>query len=409
MITPEESSRTMTSKSNRSRLYQYYRLLIVPAILWYVWVARYAVIASEGETLTYYAWARAVVTFGTVPMSIFIGFLIMRRLPGNVIGPALIVLAAVMPSEIISDLTLPTTQESLNEFVLWSFMFPSQLILLSHFPGGRIKSDRAAIVIYAIYMVIVAFGVISLIASPTSYGSDFAYGEALPNPFMIAFLKPIGEAFDSVSEGLLGLTSVLNFGVAIYSYFQANLTERKQMRWMIVGFLMPAVVLMFPVTIGVTATVTLSSSLGIIAASSTLPVTIGIGILFYRLWDIDVIIRRTFTYAILSALLVGVYLLIVLIFQNLLSGVIASDSSAVIVISTLTVAVLFNPLRERVQRVIDRIFYRKHYDATLTLEHFSENIRHATEAEAIEKQLIQSISSTIQPKTITIWKIEGQP
>jgi hypothetical protein len=85
-----------------------------------------------------------------------------------------------------------------------------------------------------------------------------------------------------------------------------------------------------------------------------------------------------------------------------------SESSLAVVISTLGVAVLFNPVRTRVQQVIDRLFNRKHYDADATLEAFRDNIRDAIEPEAIQGHLVQTISSTVQPATISFWGIDRQ-
>ena len=227
---------------------------------------------------------------------------------------------------------------------------------------------------------------------------------------MIAPLERIGDSIFDIGAGLSALIVLTMIGLVIYRYFKTAGAERKQLRWLGFGLLVAFVFAVTPQIFVIgndpDEWAIFAASFGIVALDATLLTAIGIGILFYRLWDIDVIIRRTFTYAILSALLVGTYLLIVLVFQSLLSGVIASDSPLVLVVSTLTVAVLFNPLRGRVQQVIDRVFYRKRYDANATLETFSNQIRHATKAEAIQKHLVQSVSGTLQPKTVGVWVVD---
>jgi len=247
-----------------------------------------------------------------------------------------------------------------------------------------------------------------LFGASTSYGSDYAYSEALANPFQIEGLASVGRVFeDGLQDVVLNSVGLGGIIIMVIRYIVTTKIERKQMRWVIVGFFVAFAAISAQEASTISDDVVFASTVGLIIGSFSLPLSIAMGVLFYRLWDVDVIIRRTFTYAILSALLVGTYLLIVLVFQSLLSGVIASDSSAVIVISTLTVAILFNPLRHRVQRIIDRTFYRKRYDAEATLEAFSEKIRHATEADAIQQYLIESVASTIQPESIGLWLVDS--
>jgi hypothetical protein len=181
------------------------------------------------------------------------------------------------------------------------------------------------------------------------------------------------------------------------------------MRWIIVGIVLSFFTIGAQYTANITDEVTFTSTLGLIVGTLTVPLAIAIGVLFYRLWDVDVIIRRTFTYSIVSLILIGSYLLIVLASQAILSTFIESESSLAVVISTLGVAVLFNPVRERVQSIIDRLFNRRRYDADATLEAFRDNIRNAIEPEAIQGHLVHAVSTTIQPESITFWKIERQP
>jgi hypothetical protein len=204
----------------------------------------------------------------------------------------------------------------------------------------------------------------------------------------------------------------MSIGLVIFRYFKVTGSERKQLRWLGFGMLTAFVFAAGPhfLVLGDNPDewATFAASFGIVALDATLLTAIGIGILFYRLWDIDVIIRRTFTYSLVSVVLVGSYLLIVFATQAVLHTFIDSESSLAVVISTLGVAVLFNPVRTRVQQVIDRLFNRKHYDADATLEAFRDNIRDAIEPEAIQGHLVQTISSTVQPATISFWGIDRQ-
>ena len=133
-----------------------------------------------------------------------------------------------------------------------------------------------------------------------------------------------------------------------------------------------------------------------------LPLSLAVGILRYRLFDIDVIIRRTTSYAILTALLALVYFGSVVILQRLLSPI-TGDSDAAVVLSTLLIAALFLPLRRRVQAAIDRRFFRKKYDAEQVLARFAATARDETDLDALTAELLRVIQETMEPESVTIW------
>jgi hypothetical protein len=133
------------------------------------------------------------------------------------------------------------------------------------------------------------------------------------------------------------------------------------------------------------------------------PVATGIAILKYRLYDIDVIIRRTLTYSTLTVLLVLLYLGSIMVLQVLLRPLVGTDSELATVASTLAIAALFQPLRRRIQAVIDRHFYRRKYDAAQVLAAFSATARDEVDLDQLSGELLAVVVETLHPTQVSIW------
>jgi hypothetical protein len=140
-----------------------------------------------------------------------------------------------------------------------------------------------------------------------------------------------------------------------------------------------------------------------VAINVCLYTAVGIAMLRYRLYDIDIIINRTLVYGALTVSLALVYFGGVLSLQGLLRALTGQESQLAIVASTLAIAALFNPLHRRIQASIDRLFYRRKYDAAKTLDEFSSKLRDETDLDALNSDLVKVVRDTMQPQHVTLW------
>ncbi|MFZ1401296.1 MAG: hypothetical protein WAS33_30610 [Candidatus Promineifilaceae bacterium] len=226
-------------------------------------------------------------------------------------------------------------------------------------------------------------------------------------------------AFQTTFEGFSGylwMTMLLG-GITIQFYryrYLSTANERQQTKWVVFAFLMTVAVLitMFlinPLFLDFSVQETENAVRNILGnAVSTfaflvIPLGIGISILRHRLFDIDLIIRRTVQYSIVTALLAAVYFGSITLIQGGVTAVSGTQSPLAIVLSTLLVAALFNPLRQRIQTAVDRRFYRKKYDAQQILAQFAQTARDEVEIDVLQAELVQVVQETMQPAQISVW------
>jgi hypothetical protein len=198
----------------------------------------------------------------------------------------------------------------------------------------------------------------------------------------------------------------------VYRYlWVSNPAERQQTKWVVsgvavalVGFatlLILANFVLSPESIGpLTEMVAETCVYGLI---TLIPLSIGVAILRSGLYEIDIIINRALVYGPLTATLVGVYVGGVVVLQRAFVALTGEQSTLAVVASTLAIAAIFNPLRRRIQSLVDRRFYRRKYDARRTLEAFSTRLRDETDLEALRGELVGVVTQTMQPAHVSLW------
>ena len=289
-------------------------------------------------------------------------------------------------------------------FSAWSWLlliFPLLHILLL-FPDGQPPTPHwrwvrvAASAWPALFVLLVTF------SQPIH--PDNMPDLALDNP--IGVLGNGGEwLFDVWGAGLAVLT-VLCVAAVFARYRRANITERKQIKWLLYACAMFLMVSVSGTVSGLNNSASVAGGLWQVCFGLSLvafPAAIGIAILRYRLYDIDVIINRTLVYTLLSAALALIYFGSVVLLQALLRPFAGENNQLVTVVSTLLIAALFQPLRRRIQANIDRRFFRRKYDAVRILAAFSADLRDEVEMITLTHDLLAVVDETLQPAHVSLW------
>jgi hypothetical protein len=341
-----------------------------------------------------------------------LGGLIASRRPDNLIGWIVCAAALANAMDYFADgyamYTLLAEPDSLPGGLVaawvsnWVPMLALGLLpfFLLLFPTGRLPSRRWRPV--AVFAVLVYVGLpigYALLPGPLStfpsvenpLGREGAAGEIVPG-------------VDQASAWMVFvLTSLVSLVSLVLRFRRSRGEERQQIKWVTYAAALIAAYLLVDSIFG-EALDPISPILSAIFFGS-LWVAIGVAILKYRLYDIDVIINRTLVYGSLTAMLAAVYFGGVATTQAVFRALTGQEQQAqlAVVISTLVIAALFNPLRRRIQRFIDRRFYRRKYDARKTLEVFSAKLRDETDLDALNNELVGVVRETMQPAHVSLW------
>jgi PAS domain S-box-containing protein len=280
---------------------------------------------------------------------------------------------------------------------LWVSHIGLFVVLALLFPNGRLPSSRWRPFGWLIGVVIVT-GTVSVALWPeTAAGFDL-----VNHPLGIEVATDTVNPVETILYAL-GLVAAASLLVRLR---RSMGVERQQVKWFAyaVAVLATSAILAYVVSESVGVVwLEWASSMLVIASVVGLPVAVGIAILRYRLYNIDLLLNRTLVYGALTAVLAAVYVGSIVLFQAFFRAFTGQESQLAVVISTLAIAALFSPLRLRIQSFIDRRFYRRKYDARKTLEAFSAKLRTETDLDALRSELIAVIRETMQPTRVSLW------
>jgi hypothetical protein len=345
-----------------------------------------------------------------------IGALIIWRRPGNRIGWLLLsigfltIVASLMIDYAIYGLV---TRPGSQPYALWvgslaepirSVAFYLILFLLLLFPTGRLPSPRWRWLAWAT-------GITAVLASLSEVlGPDMSNISSVLAPFT----NPTAVLPNDLANTLQAFTGFLMIFACFIAccvsvvarYRRAGGVERQQIKWLVVAGVWATLCFLVVIVGVMTNNSLLASSLTFYILFAGIPVAVGIALLRYRLFDIDVLINRALVYGALTALLAALYFGGVWGAQALVNAIThqpKGESPVIIVLTTLVIAALFTPLRSRIQSFIDHRFYRSKYDAALTLQRFSESLRTDLDLKEMRSHLISVVDETMRPSQISLW------
>ncbi len=277
------------------------------------------------------------------------------------------------------------------------------LFVSLYFPNGQLLSPRWRPVFWLALFVAATLAVLWAFVPGASSGVP-----GVTNPLGIEALRPVTGELGGIVTGVLFMPVFLaSLASLVVRFWRSWGEERQQMKWLTYA----AATMFAMILLGMPLGDSTSSTLLLIVDSLTslvfagIPVAVGIAVLRHRLYDIDIVINRTLVYGALTITLALVYFGGVTATQALFRTLAGQEEQPqlAVVVSTLVIAALFNPLRRRIQSFIDRRFYRRKYDARKTLEAFSAKLRDETDLEALNDELVEVVRETMQPAHVSLW------
>jgi hypothetical protein len=345
-----------------------------------------------------------------------VGAFIVAQRPSNTVGWILLAagLGTLVTSFSAAFIGLAKIRHTINDLparwvdlagnLVWPVNLTLGVLMLYLFPDGRPLSPRWRIVVWTLLATLGG-----VVLGQAVYPGPLEQNGQAMNPLGVPALAGFSNFAVTVLQALLPLFVLLAVTSLILRYRRAGPAQRQQIKWVVFG----SVVMIIIVAAGIFANPlnpnsiagqivgNITFGLGILA----LPLGVGVGALRYRLYDIDVLINRALVYGSLTALLGALYFGLVAGAQALirLATHQSGQNQLVIVLTTLLIAALVQPLRRGLQFQIDHRFYRRKYDAARTLEAFGATLRSEVELGDLKNHLLDVVSETMQPARVSLW------
>jgi len=426
----------MRSLLNSGRVESWRRVLawvplVVTVAIWLpmIWLTLTICVSDRAEVWYTFAWLP--ICFSNIAFAALCGLIITRQ-PQNRIG-WLCGVIGVLPTFINTALSFPpcAAQAQITvpgvDYLAWFSSFFGVAIALQFFqlplwfPNGRFQSAGWRYFALACYALLLLGAFLAAVwPGQLVLAEGFGTPTGVVNPFGLPF-EPSPEQTRLVqtflSISLLAGILVGNFSL-LFRWRSADSQTRQQIK-VFAFFLATVGTIYFVFELAGQLLLPGFDLFGILGGWVYLallvllwvgyPVAIGVAVFRYRMYDVDVVIRKTLTYAVVVVLLLLVYFGLVILLQQIFASVTGQRSEIITVVSTLAIAALFVPLRNKIQQVIDRRFYRKKYDAQKVLNDFAETLRDETDLERLTGRLIQVVQETMEPKSVGVWlKAEGK-
>jgi hypothetical protein len=351
------------------------------------------------------AWAIPLYSLIVASWGLAGAFLVTRR-PENRVGWVLLAVGLGIGTALVAQLwaelslgvhggSLPgTTLASILGLIFFPSLYLVMLVPLL-FPDGRVMSRRWGAVA-ALLLVAAAMSFIGSLVRP----GDLENMPGVANPAGVAGLRDAGQALIDLSGILSLLCLPAGIVAAILRYRRGTLVERKQLKWfgsvLVLAFSAFFGATILPQPYGQWAWIVASLCMGLI------PIAIGIAILRYRLYEIDRIVSRTIGWALVTGVLLAVFAGTIVGLQALLAPF-TNNNTLAVAGSTLLAAALFQPLRARVQRAVDRRFNRARVDAQRAIDVFGAHLRDDVDLGALHGRLLAAADATVQPSGASLW------
>jgi hypothetical protein len=406
--------RHAATRSTRDRLLSVTAIVVLGVCLAMVTFALASLLLPGGDQLPERPTMMSILSFMAVFVSFpLVGAILASRRPTNPIGwlflfTAFGMIVGIFATEYVGRIVYLGAPWPAGTFVAWlgQWTFSPGVICAVTlvpllFPDGRVPGPMWRPVLWAAVVTVVASGMGAALR-PGPFVGFTGEVPGMSNPFGLpGALGELAILLETAAFAAFGIVGIASMASMIVRFRRSRSVERAQLKWPLFAM----VALLFTLGLAMVTELEALFSAAMLSAAA-IPVAAGVAITRYRLYEIDRIISRGLSWAVLSALLLAVYAGGILVLQGVLGGVTQGETVGVAA-STLLAAALFQPLRRRVQRAMDHRFDRARYDGERTAAAFGERLRNEVGMTGLEADISETIVAALRPSSTGVW-IRGE-